>query len=145
MLLDRARDAWEVGDGADERAQDVSGREGGGRGNGCAKTESGRPKKKRGRGEGEGGERAGGGELGQQARMRKGGGKKKKTFFFLFSRVLANHFRIDFVFNSNLIKTNHYKNKSAAACMRQEVTNLIFDFNFTKFINFLYLNAHIKT
>ena len=77
--------------------------------------------------------------------LRKGGGEKKKAFFFLFSRVLANHFRIDFVFNSNLIKTNHYKNKSAAACMNQEVTNLIFDFNFTKFINFLYLIAHVIT
>ena len=64
--------------------------------------------------------------------MRKGGGEKKKAFFFLFSRVLTNHFQIDFVSNSNLIKTNHYKNKGAAACMHQEVTNLIFDFNFTK-------------
>ena len=60
--------------------------------------------------------------------MRKGGGEKKKTFFILFSRVLINHFQIDFVSNSNLIKTDHYKNKSAAACMHQEVTNLIFDF-----------------
>ena len=35
-------------------------------------------------------------ETGQQAKMKKGG-EKKKTFFFLFSRVLANHFQIDFV------------------------------------------------
>ena len=85
--------------------------------------------------EGEKGEWAGGRELDQQARMRKGGEEKKKTFFFLFSRVLATHFQFDFVSNSNLIKTNHYKkiiNKGAAACMHQEVTNLIFDFNFTK-------------
>ena len=76
---------------------------------------------------------------------RKGEEEKKKTFFFLFSRVLANHFQIDFESNSNLVKTNHYKNKCAAACMHQEVTNLIFDFNFTKIIIFLYLNAQIIT
>ena len=77
--------------------------------------------------------------------MRKGGGEKKKAFFFLFSRVLTNHFQIDFVSNSNLIKTNHYKDESAAACMHKKVTNLIFYFNFPKIINFLYLNAHIIT
>ena len=77
--------------------------------------------------------------------MRKGGEEKKEAFFFLFSRVLANHFQVDFELNSNLVKTNHYKNKCAATCMHQEVTNLIFDFNFTKNIIFLYLNAHIIT
>ena len=80
--------------------------------------------------------------MGQQTKIEEGWGGKGISFFFLFSRVLANHFQIDFVSNSNLIKTNHYKkNKSAAACMHQEVTNLIFDFNFTKFIIFLHLNA----
>ena len=92
---------------------------------------------------GEGRKDSGPAGLGQQARIEEGRGRNKKIFFFLFSKVLANHFQLDFVFNSNLIKTNHYKDESAAACMHKKVTNLIFDFNFPKNINFLYLNAHI--
>ena len=131
-----------MGEGTDVRAQAVSGE---GRREGAAATvppELGRPRKETRGGEGEG-ERASSGSWASRPELRKGGGEKKKAFFFLFSRVLANHFQIDFVSNSNLIKTNHYKNKGAAACMHQEVTNLIFDFNFTIFIIFLYLNARI--
>ena len=139
--LDRAM--REVGDGTDVRAWAISGRARG-RERRRLPSRVGPTQEGTGGGGKEESERADG-RMGQQARIEEGKGREKKTFFFLFSRVLANPFQVEFEFNSNLVKTNHYKNKSAATCMRQEVTNLIFDFNFTKFINFLYLNAHIIT
>ena len=106
MRLDWCR-AREAGDDADVWALAVS-REG--RREGAPATllpEMGQPRKETGGGEGEG-ERAGSGSWASRPELRKGGGEKKKAFFFLFSRVLANNFQIDFVFNSNLIKTTQH-------------------------------------
>ena len=127
----------EVGDGADMRAQAISGREKGegvaavasspewaGALLGCAMLAVAVSK---------GESRAGLAGLAQRSWVSRPewgrvGEKRRKHFSFYFFRVLTNHFQIDFLSNSNLIKTNHYKNKGAAACMHQEGSNLIFDF-----------------
>ena len=72
----------EVGDGADKRAQAISGeRRRGGRGGGCS-PELGGPKRKRERGEEKVGERAGGGSWARRPKMRKVGGGKRIYFSF---------------------------------------------------------------
>ena len=79
---------------------------------------------------------------GPKVEKRRGG----KRIPFLFPNTFSN---LIFKLNLNsiqiLVKVNHYKNKCAAAWMHQHVTNLIFDFIFTKIISFLYFNAHIIT
>ena len=77
----------EVGNGADERAQAISGREkeGGRGGNGCQLAQLGRPRKKNGR-RGKKKRRKASGpagkEMGQQAKMRKGGERNEIPFSF---------------------------------------------------------------